>query len=85
MGGAMPLLSLYISMVCTGTALLYCMNCSLAGYPFWHFDLQICDNPLEAGLDILCKKTGDYLGKTALDVVREKGLAKKLLHFQLRQ
>jgi glycine cleavage system aminomethyltransferase T len=61
------------------------MNSSLAGYPFWHFDLQICDNPLEAGLDILCKKTGDYLGKTALDVVREKGLAKKLLHFQLRQ
>lgn len=55
------------------------------GYHLWHFDLQICDNPLEAGLDFVCNKTGDYLGKTALDVIREKGLAKKLLHFQLKQ
>jgi glycine cleavage system aminomethyltransferase T len=51
----------------------------------WHFDLQICDNPLEAGLDFVCKKTGDYLGKAALEVISKKGLAKKLLYFQLKE
>jgi glycine cleavage system aminomethyltransferase T len=57
----------------------------MAGYHLWHFDLQICDNPLEAGLDFVCKKTGVFLGKMALDVIRQKGLNKKLLHFQLKQ
>jgi glycine cleavage system aminomethyltransferase T len=57
----------------------------LAGYHLWNFDLQICDNPLEAGLDFVCRKTGDYLGRAALDVIRQRGLTKKLLHFQLKK
>ncbi|PNF21900.1 Sarcosine dehydrogenase, mitochondrial, partial [Cryptotermes secundus] len=55
------------------------------GYHLWHFDLQICDNPLEAGLDFVCRETGDYLGKAVLDVIRQRGLTKKLLHFQLKK
>ncbi|KAJ4441684.1 hypothetical protein ANN_11542, partial [Periplaneta americana] len=54
------------------------------GYHLWHFDLQICDNPLEAGLSFSCRKNGEYLGKAALDVVRQKGLSKRLLYFQLK-
>jgi glycine cleavage system aminomethyltransferase T len=57
----------------------------LAGHHLWHFDLQICDNPLEAGLDFVCSNTGEYLGRAALDVIRQRGLAKKLLYFQLKQ
>jgi glycine cleavage system aminomethyltransferase T len=45
----------------------------------------MCDNPLEAGLDYVCKKTGDYLGREALEVISKKGLAKKRLYFQLKE
>ena len=57
----------------------------IVGNHLWHFDLQMNDNPLEAELEFLCRESGDYLGKEALDVNRQKGLAKKLLHFHLKE
>ncbi|KAJ9576455.1 hypothetical protein L9F63_006668, partial [Diploptera punctata] len=55
------------------------------GYHLWNADLRSEDNPLEAGLDFMCREEGDYVGKDALDAVKRKGLKKKLAFFQLRE
>ncbi|PSN29571.1 hypothetical protein C0J52_25788 [Blattella germanica] len=66
-----------------GYRTLQSLSCE-KGHHLWHFDLQTSDNPLEAGLSFICRKTGDYLGKAALDVIRQKGLAKQLVSFHLK-
>ncbi|KDR18080.1 Sarcosine dehydrogenase, mitochondrial, partial [Zootermopsis nevadensis] len=55
------------------------------GYHLWNADLRTDDNPLEAGLDLICREDGDYVGKEALDVIKQKGLKKKLAFFQLQK
>lgn len=49
------------------------------GYPHWHQELRIDDNPLEAGLMFTCKlKTDtDFLGRSALENLRKQGAFKK--------
>ena len=57
----------------------------VTGYHLWNADLRTDDNPLEAGLDFMCREEGEYVGKDALDAVRRKGLKKKLAFFQLKE
>jgi len=51
----------------------------------WNADLRTDDNPLEAGMDSICRDDGDYVGKDALDLIKQKGLKKKLAFFQLQE
>ncbi|KAJ9576450.1 hypothetical protein L9F63_006663 [Diploptera punctata] len=67
-----------------GFRALQSLSCE-KGNNLWNFDLQISDNPLEAGLSFLCRESGDYLGKEALDIIKHKGLSKKLVYFQLKE
>lgn len=55
------------------------------GYRLWNADLRTDDNPLEAGMDFICRDDGDYVGKDALDLIKQKGLKKKLAFFQLQE
>ncbi|KAJ4441685.1 hypothetical protein ANN_11543, partial [Periplaneta americana] len=55
------------------------------GYRIWNTDLRTDDNPLEAGLDLICRDDGAYVGKDVLDIIKQKGLKKKLVFFQLRE
>lgn len=57
----------------------------ITGYHLWNADLRTDDNPLEAGMDFICRDEGDYVGKDALDLIKQKGLKKKLGFFQLRE
>lgn len=58
---------------------------SLTGYRLWNADLRTDDNPLEAGMDSVCRDNGVYVGKDALDLIKQKGLKKKLAFFQLQE
>jgi sarcosine dehydrogenase len=44
------------------------------GYPHWHQEVRLDDNPLEAGLLFTCKlKTDtDFLGRTRLQQIRDQ-------------
>jgi hypothetical protein len=46
--------------------------CELQGYPHWHQEVRLDDNPLEAGLLFTCKlKTStDFLGRERLQQIR---------------
>lgn len=57
----------------------------IIGYHLWNADLRTDDNPLEAGMDFVCRDDGDYVGKDALDLIKQKGVKKKLAFFQLRE
>lgn len=65
--------------------LLYCLVSSVTGYRLWNADLRTDDNPLEAGMDFVCRDDGDYVGKEAVDLIKQKGLKKKLAFFQLQE
>jgi len=65
--------------------LLYSLVSSVTGYRLWNADLRTDDNPLEAGMDFVCRDDGDYVGKEALDLIKQKGLKKKLAFFQLQE
>ncbi|XP_014608110.1 PREDICTED: sarcosine dehydrogenase, mitochondrial isoform X1 [Polistes canadensis] len=66
-----------------GYRALYSLSCE-KGYHLWGSDLRITDNPLEAGLEFICRKTGTYLGKTVIDEFHTNGIKKKLIHLRLR-
>merc|ERR1712142_1360627 len=53
------------------------------GYPHWHQEVRVDDNPLEAGLLFTCKlKTDtDFLGREALEKHRQHGVRKKKVCF----
>ena len=53
------------------------------GYPHWHQEVRVDDNPLEAGLLFTCKlKTDtDFLGREALEEKRKIGAQKKKVCF----
>jgi len=65
--------------------LLYRLVSSVTGYRLWNADLRTDDNPLEAGMDFVCRDEGDYVGKDAVDLIKQKGLKKKLAFFQLQE
>lgn len=55
------------------------------GYPHWHQEIRMDDNPFEAGLAFTCKLKSDvpFQGRAALEHMRGKGLAKKKVCFTL--
>merc|ERR1711890_88681 len=57
------------------------------GYPHWHQEVRVDDNPLEAGLLFTCKlKTDtDFLGRTALEQKRTLGVRKKKVCFTVEE
>lgn len=55
----------------------------LLGYHLWHSDLRPDDTPIEAGLAFTCRKTGDYIGKAAIDEQRKNGIRRKLAFFTM--
>ncbi|XP_012238092.1 sarcosine dehydrogenase, mitochondrial [Bombus impatiens] len=65
-----------------GYRALHSLSCE-KGYLLWGLDLRADDNPIEAGLESICRNTGEYLGKTAVDRLRKIGIKKKLVHIYL--
>jgi glycine cleavage system aminomethyltransferase T len=65
--------------------LLYSLVSSVTGFHLWNADLRTGDNPLEAGMDFVCRDAGDYVGKDALELIKQKGLKKKLAFFQRQE
>jgi len=55
-------------------------------YRHWSHDITDEDSPLEAGLDFVVKfdKPGGFIGREALLKLKDKGLSRRLLQFQLR-
>ncbi|KAK2582795.1 hypothetical protein KPH14_005056 [Odynerus spinipes] len=66
-----------------GYRALYSLSCE-KGYHLWDSDLRTDDNPLEAGLEFICRKTNTYLGKSAIDQFYKNGIKKKLVHLHLK-
>ncbi|XP_060812640.1 sarcosine dehydrogenase, mitochondrial [Bombus pascuorum] len=67
-----------------GYRALHSLSCE-KGYLLWGLDLRSDDNPIEAGLESICRNTGEYLGKTAVDRLRKIGIKKKLVHIYLNR
>ncbi|XP_026462833.1 sarcosine dehydrogenase, mitochondrial-like [Ctenocephalides felis] len=65
-----------------GYRALYSLS-SEKGYHLWHSDLRPDDTPIEAGLAFTCRKTGDYIGKAAIDEQRKNGIRRKLAFFTM--
>ncbi|KAG7197764.1 hypothetical protein KM043_001583 [Ampulex compressa] len=63
-----------------GYRALYSLSCE-KGYHLWGADLRTDDNPVEAGLGFACRREGEYIGKAAVDRLRESGMKKRLVHF----
>ena len=55
------------------------------GYCLHGSDINDQINPIEAGLDWICKKNIDYIGKNAIDSDRENNPSKKLIGFTLTE
>ncbi|KAJ8919613.1 hypothetical protein NQ315_002235 [Exocentrus adspersus] len=55
------------------------------GYHLINKDLRIDDNPVEAGLTRFCRKDGQYLGKQAVERVKQEGVKKKRVFFTLQE
>ena len=55
------------------------------GYCLHGNDINDQINPIEAGLDWICKKNIDYIGKNAIDSDRENNPSKKLIGFTLTE
>jgi len=53
------------------------------GYPHWHQEVRLDDNPLEAGLLFTCKLKSDtpFLGRDRLQEIRKEGAKKKKVCF----
>ena len=66
----------------------HCFTDSLSiekGYPHWHQEIRMDDNPFQAGLGFTCKlKTSmPFQGRTALEALKGQGLSKKKVCFTL--
>lgn len=53
------------------------------GYHLWGHDLRIDDNPIEANLGMVCRKTGEYQGMRHVDKLRAEGIKKRRAYFTL--
>ena len=67
----------------------HCFTDSLSiekGYPHWHQEIRMDDNPFQAGLGFTCKlKTSmPFQGRTALEALKGQGLSKKKVCFTLQ-
>ncbi|XP_076233334.1 sarcosine dehydrogenase, mitochondrial-like [Calliopsis andreniformis] len=65
-----------------GYRALFSLSCE-KGYHLWGSDLRSNDNPIEAGLGFACRSVGKYVGKTAVDQLRQSGVKRRLVHVHL--
>ncbi|CAG9819893.1 unnamed protein product [Phaedon cochleariae] len=66
-----------------GFRALHSLSCE-KGYHTMNHDLRIDDNPVEAGLVKFCRKDGQYLGKQAVENVKQRGVQKKRVFFTMQ-
>lgn len=57
----------------------------LPGNHLWGKDLRWNDNPIEAALENLCRKNGNYLGKEPVEWSRKNGVKKRLVHLYINE
>jgi len=57
----------------------------LLGYHLWGTDLRSDDNPIEAGLESICRTKGKYLGKESVEQSRKNGIKKRLIHLHMTE
>ena len=55
------------------------------GNHLWNADLTTADNPVEAGLEYICRHDGQYLGSKTVKKMQENGVKRKLVHFHLKE
>lgn len=67
-----------------GYRALYSLS-SEKGYHLWGYDLRSDDTPIEANLEFVCKKRGDYQGRLVIDRQLQNGVNKKLAFFTLNE
>ncbi|XP_020288905.1 sarcosine dehydrogenase, mitochondrial [Pseudomyrmex gracilis] len=65
-----------------GYRALYSLSCE-KGYHLWGADLRSDDNPIEAGLEFVCRSNGNYLGKASVEECRTNGIKKRLVHLHI--
>lgn len=56
-----------------------------SGYHLWGADLRSDDNPIEAGLEFVCRSNGNYLGKASVEECRTNGIKKRLVHLHINE
>lgn len=57
----------------------------LLGTHLWGADLRSDDNPIEAGLETVCRSSGKYLGKASVERYRKNGIKKRLVHLHINE
>lgn len=55
------------------------------GYRLWNEDLSNDENKLEEGMDLIWRDDGDYVGKDDIDIIKKKGLKKKMELFKIKE
>lgn len=58
------------------------LNCE-KGHHLWGYDLRSDDTPIEANLGKLCRESGEYKGKEAVEKQRNHGVHKRLVYLTL--
>ncbi|XP_055319035.1 sarcosine dehydrogenase, mitochondrial-like [Sitodiplosis mosellana] len=58
------------------------LNCE-KGHHLWGFDLRSDDTPVEANLESLCRKNGEYKGMEVIEKQRKHGVHKRLAYLTL--
>lgn len=49
----------------------------------WGLDIRTDDNPVEVGLESICRESGEYLGKLVIDRLRTTGIKKQFVRLHL--
>lgn len=57
----------------------------LSGNHLWGADVRSDDNPIEAALEIVCRRNGKYLGKACVKQCRENGVKRRLVHLHINE
>ncbi|XP_076284985.1 E3 ubiquitin-protein ligase HERC2 isoform X2 [Lasioglossum baleicum] len=70
------------NMKLAGFRALYSLSCE-KGYHLWGSDIRTDDNPVEAGLGFVCRDNGRYQGKSSVDLLRQNGIKRRLVHFHV--
>ncbi|XP_017887261.1 sarcosine dehydrogenase, mitochondrial [Ceratina calcarata] len=53
------------------------------GNLIWGLDIRTDDNPVEVGLESICRESGEYLGKAVIDRLRTAGIKKKFVRLHV--
>lgn len=65
-----------------GYRAFYSLSCE-KGYHLWEQDLRSDDTPVEANLGFVCRRSGEYKGKSVIDAQRTSGIRKRLVYMTL--